>query len=153
MIIVNRNSKKKTLMSYFGNSCVFMELSCEHAKTRKKHICSNFDKYYCVLCLWKHTSGMKHVTLDIDKVDSIDDIEWEGEKAIDIMKKGCGEHYKRIIDGDTSFPIIIKEYRKGYLILDGCHRYVKLLMILNEKKVNCIIVAEDILKKCELVNK
>ena len=58
-------------------------------------------------------------------------------------------HYKRILDANLKYPIILSEQKGGRIILDGYHRLTK-AYIHKLKKIKTHVLSKKVLKKFKL---
>jgi hypothetical protein len=119
-----------------------------HDRSAYYDICLKQGKtYYCTHCLWDKTKHVQVQKVSVDKFN-INDIKWsDGNTPVTIakvMKDTDCYHYRRIINADMSFPLLIR----GSMIIDGCHRLVKAVKILALTQVDCVTVSDDILRQC-----
>jgi ParB-like nuclease domain len=114
--------------------------------------------YYCVECLWEFMSQLPHGYLLIDAIDS--QIKWgwvdrcmlfntRREKFAPQFEAEIREHEKRVLQADISYPlcVIYNPVDDKYVIIDGCHRYVRLREG-GRKEVPVVVIDEKILDWC-----
>jgi len=129
-----------------------MFILCEHIGLEITHQCSlNYEIFYCVLCIWEYTKNYPSVQISVNLLDDVNNITWDETTiyhALSPQKTEHYIHYNRIINADLSYPISVSQINEKFSILDDRHRLVRAIKILNQKYINCIIVPDDILKKC-----
>jgi hypothetical protein len=65
-----------------------------------------------------------HLDLPVWEKDGTDDWNLTPRQVIE-REMGTDEHYQRVLEADLSYPILVTEYNKHLVILDGIHRLVK----------------------------
>lgn len=90
---------------------------------------------------------MWHFDMPVWEKDGTDDwnlTPWEVIRK----QEGSTTHEKRVEEADTSYPIIITEYKSRLVILDGVHRLVKVYKN-NQKNIKAKIIPTKYLSRRE----
>lgn len=120
---------------------------------------SDNEAVYSVDMMFAYLNNHKHPILKVNVNDYIDMLEYPSwgnpEKNImysakDVLKnpEKYSNDYKRIINADLSYPIIISNNE----IIDGIHRLTK-AYLKNKKKIKAYIFSEELMKKFKLADK
>ena len=119
------------------------------------------------LNMFVNTVMLREVALPIIEID-IENLVWHFDMPVwakdgtddwnltplEVINKGTGTsvHQKRVVDADTTYPIIVTDYRSRLVILDGVHRLVKVYMG-REKKIKAKIIPMEYLFRSEFQTK
>lgn len=119
---------------------------------------NNFKYAYDQITLWKLAANKKIIKYKMSDVKHwIYYTPWsDGDCLISVyevllLKSKYPDHIKRIKNADLSFPLIVIEdkYDKFGTILDGNHRFAKMIMN-NKKFVNIVYFTKDELNKIKI---
>lgn len=113
---------------------------CPHLTNESISTCStNGTIWYCVECMWAVSTILPCIDLKVSRC------------AHDIELTSPDDDEARIRDADLSFPLCVKLYfdTDEYLILDGCHRYLKAQRLGNEFVV-CVAIPDELLATCQI---
>jgi hypothetical protein len=130
-----------------------MSQPCKHTQQTSRHTCS-FDKSttYCVYCLWEKTILIDPIYVHINLFKtSAHEVHWDNLTLKDIFypqSEPAAKHLLKIIKADLNYPILVVYLNGKYSILDGCHRYVKAVLLQNITVMSCIVVDDFILQQC-----
>jgi hypothetical protein len=118
------------------------------------HTCSiDGINIYCVYCIWaaceKFNLQPKNIKLE-EILNKFEEICWDEITAKDVCVTKSGDHWERIRDADLSYPIRVYDTGQEYVILDGCHRFVK-TYLLGKKEISAVIIPKNILDKCVFI--
>jgi hypothetical protein len=101
--------------------------------------------YFCVECLWVATKYVASDKVPTYKIATKwEDVEWDGDRAVDVVSTMKQPHWNRIMDADLTYPILVNEEMQ---VLDGCHRLVK-YHLADIKNATIKVVSEAILAEC-----
>lgn len=84
-----------------------------------------------------------HFDMPVWEKDGTDDwnlTPWEVIKR----EAGTSEHQKRVEEADTTYPILVTEYKSRIVIIDGIHRLVK-SYVQNQKTISAKIIPSEYL--------
>jgi hypothetical protein len=129
-------------------------------KAGKQAFVSDDGRMYDVQLLWTYTADLPVVGLATDALENtLKEPAWSDahddplapQTVLDILQNRKPEpreylhHIQSIRSADLSFPILVKQERVGWSVVDGLHRLVK--VILNGSfVVNVRVVSDEILK-------
>lgn len=116
-------------------------MPCKHSDFEVQQTATYFGITWCVYCLWEVTDEVQNREISIEALPPIETIGWDDETAEEALKNTNSEHYARIYNADINFAIIVHQEDDKYIILDGCHRYVKIVKLLGQKTVKCKVIA------------
>jgi len=121
---------------------------CKHVCKNPFNSCSaNGQDFYCVKCLWEITESYPVTLISKSKFDTQeDDITWFEGAWRDLKYDPDNFHSRRVANADLSYPIIVCLIENQYVILDGCHRFIKEAT----EWVNAKIVSQDELNKIKI---
>jgi len=88
--------------------------------------------------------GKKHGRSENISIDDTDGMEWWHKK----YSMDDKDHLKRMMNADTSVPVLAVEYRPGkYSIADGLNRVKKAHSVEGKKDIPAVIIHQDDMKK------
>lgn len=110
---------------------------------------------YCVYCLWYISQENTTITIANDRIiPDFNKINWDNITVDEIMKQPekYHDHYERINNADLHYPILVfndKQNDNMYIIVDGCHRFVKNGLLLGNKEIRAKIITIEQLELCK----
>lgn len=85
--------------------------------------------YHCVHCIHLVVKDIHAKPVPIqDVITNPGAISWDGVTAEEALLDPHSPHAERIRNADTTYPIVATKIGGRFVILDGCHRSVKLLL-------------------------
>lgn len=123
----------------------------EHCCTT--HTYTNNENTYCVQCMYIYTRLLLQVniTLPREAVGPTWDIDHTAEELLSLPESELTpdelHHKRRIIEADTSHPIIISS---NHDVIDGMHRIAKTRYILKRGTIKAVVMPDKYMKKFKL---
>lgn len=101
-----------------------------------------YNEATCCRCIWALSAEKEILYADPTSFTNMllkpfNEMAWDDATFTEVVenknpKLEVKKHYQRMINADLSYPILITKHNGKYEICDGCHRYIK-SVILNKQ--------------------